>query len=93
MNKRFNGATVVTARWCAIVSAVVATACSDTSGPGSRTVASLKIATGDKQVASAGSALTSPVTFTAVDADGRAVSGVIVSFTVAAGGGSVSAAA
>jgi hypothetical protein len=31
------------------------------------------------------------VTFTAVDADGRAVSGVIVSFTVAAGGGSVAA--
>ena len=67
----------------------VATACSDSNGPDSRVVASLKIASGDKQTASAGSALALPVVVTAVDDDGRAVSGVVVSFTVAAGNGTV----
>lgn len=91
MNKRFGGDTLVAARWFAIIASALLGACGDASGPGSRTVAALKIATGDKQVASAGSALASPVTFTAVDDEGRAVSGVIVAFTVSAGGGSVAA--
>jgi len=85
------GASRLAVRGLALAFAAVVTACSDSSGPGSRTVSALKIGTGNNQVASAGSALVSPVTFTAVDDQGRAVSGVIVEFTVSAGGGSVAA--
>jgi hypothetical protein len=91
MNKRFGGVPTVAARCLAVVVAVLASACSDSSGPGSRTVSTLKIGTGDKLVACAGSTLKSPVSFTAVDDHGRAVSGVIVAFAVTGGNGSLAA--
>ena len=87
MNKRFSGAFPATARLFVVASAMLVAACSDSGGP--RTVASLKVGSGNNQVGPAGAALPLPVTFTAVDDNGRGVSGVVVAFTVSSGGGSV----
>jgi hypothetical protein len=87
MNKRFSGAFPFAAQLFVVASALLATACSDSSAP--RTVASLEVGAGNAQVGPAGAVLPSPVTVTAVDDNGRGVSGVVVAFTVSAGGGSV----
>jgi hypothetical protein len=62
-------------------------ACSDSSGPGSASVTSLDIRSGDGQVAFAGAPVSQPVLIVPVDASGATVSGQTASFTVTSGGG------
>src|SRR2546425_54551 len=66
-----------------------ALACSDSSGPGVRY--SMSILAGDAQTDTVGKTLATPYAVRVLDSAGAAASGVIVSWKVTAGGGTISA--
>ena len=65
-------------------------ACSETSGPGAGTITSVQIQSGDGQESLAGTTLPQPVLIVPVDMSGKKVTGQTASFTVTAGGGTLS---
>jgi hypothetical protein len=69
--------------------ATLLAACADLAGPRVGPPAALVRVMGDDQTGAAGTALSTPVTVRVNDAQGQPVSGVVVTFTVQAGGGSV----
>jgi hypothetical protein len=73
-----------------LLAALVAGACSDSSGPTVGPPSAIVAVMGNDQSGQAGGALGTPVTIRVNDAQGQGVSGVVVSFAVQDGGGAVS---
>ena len=65
-------------------------ACSDSSGPGSRSVSSLRLEAGGNQEAFAGATLPQPIVVVPLDEDGKVITGQTASFTIVSGDGTLS---
>jgi len=81
-------------RWLTIAAVTVAASCGGAgTGPSNRpTPAAIVVVAGDKQTGTVGQALPQPLVIKITDQSGAAVAGIAVSWTISAGGGSVSAA-
>lgn len=75
------------------IAACAAAGCSDSSGPARRVPAGLDVVVGTPQEGESGEPLPIPLTVKATDRNGRLVANAVVSFTISAGGGALSAAA
>ncbi|HMA20442.1 MAG TPA: hypothetical protein VKO87_06535, partial [Gemmatimonadaceae bacterium] len=60
-------------------------ACSDSSGPGARSVSSLRLELGGNQEAFAGATLPQPIVVVPLDVNGKVITGQTASFTIVSG--------
>ena len=74
----------------AFLGAAIGAACSDSTGPGTKTPAAIAAVSGTGQSGSVGSTLASPIIFEVTTASDAPVSGVTVAFSVTTGSGTVS---
>ena len=77
--------------YSAVIVSLFMAGCGDSSGPDSGPPASLTVVSGDTAEGIAGTALGTPLSVRVSDAQGRAVGGATVSFSIKSGGGSLSA--
>jgi hypothetical protein len=75
---------------CLVIGELSLTACSESSGPPAKRVTTLRIKSGDNQEALAGSPVAQPILIIPADESGTVVHAQTATFTVVAGGGSVS---
>lgn len=73
-----------------VILAVILAGCGDDGPAAPPTVATLVSVSGDGQMGTAGTALSSPLVVRALDGDGQPIAGATVSWSVTSGGGSVS---